>query len=198
MDQFLISRTSDSLNKGSIVETGRRCSLFTGLFARTRTQLGAGLPPPLHVPSPQKKSPALPTPQILAASQLPNPWCSLGEERACQRLGFALLLMEKHFPTSEQILPTLAGSPKGPCLYLGMSPRAQRSLRQPEGLQPTPWVQEAFKGSHLANFIPTLNSTRAKFPLEVKFGVGMLSLPFFFWSARGAKGTPSSACCIAS
>lgn len=54
MDQFLISRTSDSLNKGSIVETGRRCSLFTGLFARTRTQLGAGLPPPPRPLSPKE------------------------------------------------------------------------------------------------------------------------------------------------
>lgn len=54
MDQFLISRTSDSLNKGSIVETGRRCSLFTGLFARTRTQLGVGLPPLSHPLSPKE------------------------------------------------------------------------------------------------------------------------------------------------
>lgn len=154
-----------------------------------------GAAPPLHVPSPQKKSPALPTAQISAASQLPNPWCSSGEERACQRLGLALLLMEKHFPTSEQILPTLAGSPKGPCLYLGMSPRAQGSLRQPEGLQPTPWVQEAFKGPISS---PPLILQEPNSHSKLNLGWGCYLCPFFFGSARGAKGTPSSACCIAS
>lgn len=136
-----------------------------------------GAAPPLHVPSPQKKSPALPTAQISAASQLPNPWCSSGEERACQRLGLALLLMEKHFPTSEQILPTLAGSPKGPCLYLGMSPRAQGSLRQPEGLQPTPWVQEAFKGPISS---PPLILQEPNSHSKLNLGWGCYLCPFFF------------------
>lgn len=71
-------------------------------------------------------------------------------------------------------MPLLGDVPKGS----GVSPPAEEP--QPEGLQPTPWVQEAFKGSHSADFITALNSTRAEFPLEVKFGAGMLSLPFFF------------------
>lgn len=145
--------------------------------------------PPFLIPSPQKKSPALPTARVWAASQLTNPWCSSGVERACQRLGLALLLMEKHFPTSEQILPTVAGSPKGPCLYLGMSPRAQGSLRQPRSpslkvSSPHPGCKKPSKGVTRPISSPPLILQEPNSHSKLNLGWGCYLYPFFLECSR--------------
>lgn len=116
MDQFLISRTSDSLNKSSIVETEWRCSLFTGLFVFTHTQILGPLAP-------------FPSGEIARGSSALR-WVPDPAPHLCKSIGAygipglsnLLLLMEEHFLTN--------GFPMG-CWLPTPSPQPKQ-----EGLQP--------------------------------------------------------------
>lgn len=106
MDQFLISRTSDSLNKRSVVETGRGarylqdCLFFTNMQILARA---GACPPPSSPRLPQNKLWGL---SAASCQVFDSSTDSLGHPCCCWRdltlklwFIYLLLLMEKHLLT---------------------------------------------------------------------------------------------------